>query len=143
MITFLLFTVITQAAVLEVVGPCSPVPEVLQTREIVAGTSVGAMTVTALEANHIPFHGSAEGIYSILGTPEGDGAIEVISDKKMRAYGWCYEVDGKQPDVMPDKILLQGSEHVKWFYAFSLYKDGDWRSYCEPAYKVRRKDLCR
>jgi hypothetical protein len=80
---------------------------------------------------------------SILNTPTGDDSLEVISNSEMRAYGWCYEVNGAQPAVMPDKAILKGGEHVRWFYAFSHYVAGKWVSVCEPAYTVQPAALCR
>jgi hypothetical protein len=126
----------------EIVGPCSEKP-VYEGGVPASGMSAGKATLQILEKNRAPYRGTEAGIHSILNTPEGDEAIEVISDREMRAYGWCYEVDGTQPNVMPDQFRLKGSEHLKWFYAFSHYKNGQWLTYCEPAYTVKPKGLCR
>lgn len=131
-----------KALTYEIVGACSAVPAYHGSHENFP-TDAGTATVAILERNKIPFLGSAAGIHSILNTPVGDEAIEVINDQEMRAYGWCYEVDDKQPDVMPDKVMLTGSEHLKWFYAFSHYKSGNWLTYCEPAFTVKPKNICR
>jgi len=77
-----------------------------------------------------------------LGTPTGMEAIEALSNEELRAYGWCYEVDGRQPAEMPNEVILNGSEHLKWFYAFSLSRRNVWVSYCEPAHLVRPVALC-
>lgn len=132
----------TLAASVEIIGACSAAA--LHQGEVEArGQSVGRVTVAFLEARNLPYLGAEEGLNSILGTPVGDAAIEVVGDDEMRAYGWCYEVDGRQPDVMPHEVKLQGSERVRWFYAFSHYKGGEWITYCTPAHTVRPKNLCK
>jgi len=122
-------------------GPCEERP-FLSSREVTAGASVGEMTIATLKKSQISFVGNVAGINSIMGTPIGDGAKEVISDTHMRAYGWCYEVDGFRPATMPDKIILKGTENIRWFFAYSNYQDGTWRDYCTPSYTIKPKFLC-
>ena len=129
------------AAQLEIVGPCSQKP-ILDTKWEEPASNVGAFTIEVLDYYGIKYVGSAEGLNSIQGTPTGMDAIEVISDNHMRAYGWCYEVDGRQPSKMPHHVRMQGKKHVKWFFAFSTYKDGRWRDYCTPSYSVKPDFLC-
>jgi hypothetical protein len=138
-----LLPISAKAITLDIVGPCNEKPVYSLNGAINEGDSVGSVTIAHLEANKIPYIGVAAGIHSILNTPVGRDAIEVINEQEVRAYGWCYEVDGLQPDVMPDKFFLKGDEAIKWFYAFSHYKSGNWLSYCEPAYTVRPQDLCK
>ena len=107
-----------------------------------AGLSVGAFTVRELERAEVPYEGSEAGISSIYGTATGMDALEVLNDREMRSFGWCYEVDGKQPDLMPDALVLKGGEQVRWFFAFSLYRDGKWVSYCEPASRAKGGSVC-
>lgn len=126
----------------EVIGACSEQP-LLQAQGEFADRSVGQATIEILERNSIPFQGSEEGIHSIFNTPVGSAAIEIINNREMRAYGWCFAVDGIRPELMPDQVRLMGSEHLRWFYAFSHYKNGEWVSYCEPAHTVRPASLCR
>ncbi|RZJ25676.1 MAG: DUF4430 domain-containing protein, partial [Flavobacterium sp.] len=57
-------------------------------------TSLGFLTEFLLNKGQIPYTGDKSGIASIAGSPVGDDAIEVLSDSKLRAYGWCVEVDG-------------------------------------------------
>lgn len=98
---------------------------------------VGAATVELLEEKKIPFVGNESGINSIMGTPTGDDAIEIISAESMKVYGWCYEVDGVQPDVMPDEYFFpKQASKLTWFYSYSLYEKGEWKSYCTPAFGV-------
>jgi hypothetical protein len=127
----------------DLVGPCSPKPVFhTQINLISVPQTLGQATVAILKQNRIPFDGSQEGIRSILNTPTGDDALEIISDSEMRAYGWCVTIDGRMPKLMPDQIQLKGTEHVLWFYGFSHYVAGKWISMCEPAFKVRPASLC-
>jgi hypothetical protein len=130
------------ALTLEVVGPCSETPVHRLEASVRPGSSVGAVTVSLFEAHGIPYQGTEAGLNSILNTPMGDDAIELISDRELRAYGWCYEVDGRQPDLMPDQVRIEGSEHILWFYGFAHYKNGSWLTYCEPAHKIRPAKFC-
>ena len=143
---FLLFSLLplsVSAGTYEFVGACSEQPVLTGVYEIPAsGANVGLVSVEALRQAKVPYIGDESGLASIFGTPVGDAAIELISDRELRAYGWCYEVDGRQPDVMPDQVRLTGAEHIRWFYAFSENKNNEWVSYCVPAFMVRPKDLC-
>jgi hypothetical protein len=130
------------AITFEIVGPCAAKP-VYQGNHRASGVSAGRATVDILDKYAVPYRGSEEGIHSILDTPVGDEAIEVINDEEMRVYGWCYEVDGRQPDKMPNEVMLQGEEHLRWFYAFSHYKKGDWLTYCEPAHTAKPRQCFR
>jgi hypothetical protein len=121
--------------------PCGP--ELAASSERVATGDVGSLTVSVLNDHDIPFVGSESGINSIFGTPTGDAAIEVIDDRSMRAYGWCYSVDGVVPDVMPDAYELTGTEaSIAWFFAYSSYEDGAWRRYCVPTHVERPAFVC-
>jgi hypothetical protein len=136
-----LLEVSAHALTIEIIGACSDQPA-YSGSENYSNLSVGLATMKYLNQHSIPYKGSESGIASILGTPTGDDSIEVINDHEMRAYGWCFEVDGVQPDLMPDQVILLGPEHLKWFYAFSYYDSGKWITYCEPAYTVKPKSLC-
>ena len=75
------------------------------------------------------------GIISILNYVSQDKAIEVINDTKIRAYGWCYSINGEIPDVMPDQIKLTNQDNIKWFLSYSTYDNGQWIDYCVPVNK--------
>ncbi len=137
-----LFPLLSHALTFEVVGPCDSKPLYSGAIAIEKPLSVGAASVQIFHRESIPYVGSESGMNSILGTPTGIEAIEVVSDQELRAYGWCYEVDGRQPAEMPNEVILSGGEHLKWFYAFSLNRRNEWVSYCEPAHTVKPKALC-
>lgn len=92
------------------------------------GATVGGVTVESFEDNKIPFEGSAGGISSIFG--QGSD-LEVLDDKRMKAWGWCFALDGVISDKMPDQVTIQENTKVlKWFYAYALYDSGTWTGYC-------------
>jgi len=123
-------------------GPCEEKP-FLVGENTGAGITAGALSISVLEESKTEYIGSEGGINSILGSPVGMEAIEVLSDTKMRAYGWCYEIDGFGPAAMPDEIELKGTEQVRWFFAFSTYEDGVWKDYCTPSYSVKSPFICK
>lgn len=131
----------TLAATFALEEPCTE-KILLTADQPAAGLSVGAFTIRELERASTPYVGSEGGISSIYGTATGMDALEVLNDREMRSFGWCYEVDGRQPGVMPNAVVLKGTEHVRWFFAFSLYRDGQWVSYCEPASRAKGGSVC-
>jgi hypothetical protein len=130
------------AASYEIVGPCQAEATYKGDFPITDPISVGDMTMAILINQQIPYEGSTQGINSMMNTPTGNDAIEILSNSEVRAYGWCYEVDGVQPALMPGEYTLTGNEHVRWFYAYSVFRSGRWVSYCEPAYNVKPAPLC-
>jgi hypothetical protein len=97
-----------------------------------------------MDQNKIPYQGSERGFNSIYNTPVGDAAIEVISDTEMRAYGWCYFVDGTEPGIFADEIVLVNSiNKIEWVFSFAHYKNGKWIAMCEPAYSITPDFLCK
>ena len=112
-------------------------------KEVDLNQSVGEAMIHALNKFTIPYIGSMGGLNSLLHTPTGLDAIEVIDDTRLRAYGWCYEVNGIQPDVMMDKYFFDSPEDsLRWFYGYSFYDRGEWKEYCIPAYQSPLKRYC-
>lgn len=141
LLSFFLFSQIILSAEIEIYGPCSSRP-ILKTQWESSARNVGLFTVQVLDYFGIQYIGNAESIESIQGTPTGMDAIEVVNDHHMRAYGWCYEVDGRQPSKMPHRVRMKGKKHIKWFFAFSSYKRGQWSDYCTPAHTIKPRFLC-
>lgn len=105
--------------------------------------SVGHFTVAELKRNRIEFIGSQGNIQSIMGTPIGAEAIEVRDSRNMWAYGWCYEVNGIEPGVMPLQYMIRSqADHIRWFYAFTEMKNGQWLTMCRPAEQRPLKKYC-
>ena len=97
--------------------------------------NVGAFTLSVLAQNSIPFQGDEYSITSILNAPHGDEAIDIVSEREMFLYGWCYSVNDKLAEVMPGDYIFQSSEDsLIWFYGYSHFRDGAWLSMCSPSY---------
>jgi hypothetical protein len=95
------------------------------------GVSLGELSIRALEGLALPYLGSDAGINSIFNTPTGLDAMEVLSDTDMRAYGWCYLVDGELVDRYANDIPSKGIDTVTWFYGYALMENATWVSMCE------------
>lgn len=141
---FLFTTVKSYAITYKVIGPCSSTPEFLGSYEVSDfSTNVGMYSLNIFDKTPIPYLGTESGFNSILGTPTGDGAIEILSDTKMRAYGWCYSVNGVKPDVIPqDYFFKTQDDELVWFYGYSTYDDGEWVDYCVPSFTVKASQFC-
>jgi hypothetical protein len=139
-----LFSLNTNAATIKITGPCSEIPIVESSINILDfKINLGKITVDFLTQEKIPFVGSEYGFNSINGTDVGDDAIEILSDTKLRAYGWCYTINNIANDKMPDEIFLtKQSDSISWFYAFATYDRGVWKDYCTPAYKIHYSKFC-
>lgn len=132
------------SAEIKIIGPCSPIPT--NEKNIVVKDikdNVGNITVDFLTQEKIPFTGSEFGISSINNSAVGDDALEILSDTKMRAYGWCFTINDKLVDKMPNEIYLTTKQDsIVWFYAYSTYNEGVWSDYCTPAYKLKPSIFC-
>lgn len=104
--------------------------ELLASREYVAElpSTVGDQTISVFDQMGVPYLGSIYGIHKIY---ELDQRIDVLSDTEMKAYGWCFSVDGLTPETLThETVLLQQSSVVQWYYAYAHYKDGEWIGQC-------------
>lgn len=129
----------------KVYGPCSekPVHEGKVPMKKF-DTSVGALSVQVFEENKIPYIGSEEGFNSIIGTPTDHNSMEIVSKDEMRAYGWCYSVNGQFPEQMPNEVFFtENNAELVWFYAYSTVKNNQWQEdYCTPAYNIKAPQFC-
>jgi hypothetical protein len=137
-----------EASTFTVIGPCDAKPILQVPFQNGPGekstNTLGDITVSLLQKHQVPFQGDRSGIKSILNSPVGDDAIEVLSNSELRAYGWCVSVNGQQPAEMPDTVILKGSQNqVIWFYAYSRYDRGVWKDYCTPSFKLKTLPVCR
>ncbi|HAN05475.1 MAG TPA: hypothetical protein DCW72_06730 [Elusimicrobia bacterium] len=131
-------------AVFSVIGPCSenPVFE-LEFPAAGAGDTAGQISERIFKENGLPYEGGAGGFTSILGSPSGLAAVEVVSAKKTRFYGWCFSSDGVLPEVTPDAFYPDATTaRLTWFYAFSTYENGNWTDSCVPSYTVKAAQFC-
>jgi hypothetical protein len=75
------------------------------------------------------------GVESItpIGQPSLGFFLEELNDKELRAYGWCYSVDGITPDLLADEYILGGAESkITWYFGYASRVLGHWISQCEP-----------
>lgn len=107
--------------------------------------SVSKITHYMFNNFKIQFEGDENSISSILGTPVGDASIEVVADDHMFVYGWCYEVDGVQPNVIMSQFTFDPHIHkeIKWVFGYAEYLRGQWVTYCTPVYKDPREYICK
>lgn len=139
----LIFSTAIYAQSLEIVGPCSSEPTDSYVSEDFSPMSLGAFTLEGLDALGLSYQGNERGLNSIEGSVIGMDALEVLSDTEMRAYGWCFSINGEVPEIYADEIPLTSSaDHVVWFFAFAHYQGGDWVAQCVPAHIVKPAKLC-
>lgn len=98
------------------------------------GVNAGRATVDFLELarsrDGISWEGNERGVLSIAGL----GNQVVQEGNEIRAYGWCYSVNGVEPDRTPDQVIIpHDMSRLVWFYAYGRMVDGEWREQCVPA----------
>lgn len=129
----------------EVIGPCSETPVYSGAMNLNSPpASVGDFSVQVFDANKIPYIGSEMGFNSIVNTPTDRNSIEIVSKTELRAYGWCYSVNGEFPEQMPHEAFFPNNEaKLIWFYAYSTIKNNQWQDdYCTPAYNIKAEQFC-
>lgn len=130
-ITVFFTSIHASALEFKVIHPYEQVALIETTIELEATETLGALTIKVLDDSGLEYLGNERGIHSILETPIGDEAIEVISDTEMKVFGWCFEVDGQLPVFLADQVQLQPTTKiVEWFFGYARYKEGEWVSYC-------------
>jgi hypothetical protein len=142
LILLIFISINLKAVEITFIGPCDE-DFIMKENVSEAYRNVGELTIGTLKKFNIPFIGTPEGISSIFETPIGDRALEVVSDIEMRAYGWCYSVDGFSPKLYPHQVpVYSHTKSIVWHYGFARYYKGQWVTQCTPAYTIRPKFLC-
>lgn len=140
---FLLLPLSANAVKWKVLGPCSNKPVFQGAYEADLKKSVGEISQEIFNANKIPYVGMAAGFNSINNSPIGLDALEVVSNTVMRAYGWCYAVNGRIPKVMPDQVQAASQDDtIAWFYGYSTNIENEWTDYCIPGYQIKAAQFC-
>lgn len=139
---FFFFIVQTYAATLKVIGPCSEEPLFEAQTVLSTQTNAGRFTVGVLKEHGIPFQGEERGMNSIFNTPVGLEAMEVLNDREMLAYGWCYSVNDIEPALYPNEVILGPEDKVKWWFGYAHFLNGEWISQCEPSHTRRSPQFC-
>lgn len=132
MLIFLLFLCqFTYATTIEVIGPLKTIiPQ--ESVQVNLEDSLGKISVNFFNQKNLSYVGNEAGIVSIQ---EDGNWIEIISDTEMKAYGWCFSLNGKVLETMSDQtFLVSQNDHIRWFYAYAHYKDGYWIAQCHPVF---------
>lgn len=137
----LLIPFLSQAAEFEIIGPCNEKP-VYELSIADQFETVADLTFHILNKNKIPYTGTHKGITSLLNAPQGDDALEVLSDTQMRAYGWCFFVNGEVVMDYADETYLNPGDKIQWIYSYAWY-DREWKSMCNESYKVKSDFICK
>lgn len=96
--------------------------------ESVMPSTVGDISVQVFDAAQIKYEGGSYGFSKIYDLGQD---IDVISDTEMKAYGWCFAINGEVPETMPDKTeVLHQESVIEWYYAYAHYKGGEWIGQC-------------
>jgi hypothetical protein len=126
----------------QVLDPCSG-KVVLSEQHGSSNASVGELSERVLTRTFGDFIGSSLGVNTMLGTPIGQEALEIISRREMRSYGWCYAVDGVVPEVYPLNFPLSNvQKSVQWFFGYAFYDSGEWLTQCEPLHVNPHSFIC-
>ena len=100
--------------------------------------TVGQVSVDFFNTFAVPFVGDIDGIVSIHGLGSD---MDLISDSEMKAYGWCYSIDGVVPEDFVHKISIDAQKtELIWFYAYAYYKSGQWTHQCVPHGEVTSEE---
>jgi hypothetical protein len=147
LLSIILFAITTQASAFEftITDICENKLVLNENIEILNDVSAGDLTLYMFKQYEIPYIGNIDSISSIFNTKTGLDSYEVISDTEMKVFGWCYEIDGVQPDVFMSQVTIDPTVHKKmnWFYGYAHYKEGEWLTYCTPVYEDKNEFICK
>ncbi|MCJ8276242.1 MAG: hypothetical protein HRT44_02960 [Bdellovibrionales bacterium] len=89
---------------------------------------VGDISIQTFEKFEVPYDGSILGISEIF---EIGQELDIISNSEMKAYGWCFSVDGVSPETLTHETVIEDQEStLKWYYAYAHYVSGEWVGQC-------------
>lgn len=92
---------------------------------------VGETTIAIFDQYNVPYVGSDSGIVELYNLKQ---EIKVVSDTEMKAFGWCFSINGVVVETMPDETeVVSANSIIQWFYAYAHYKDGQWIGQCMRA----------
>lgn len=130
------------SGVIQFVGPCSDEPIFESKFSALEDDTVGSVTVEVLTSNNIAFLGTERAMNSIFNTPTGLDAMEVLSDTQMNAHGWCYSINGTEPNQFANEIKVQEGDSILWWFGYAHYDSGKWVTQCEPTYTRAPEQFC-
>jgi hypothetical protein len=108
-----------------------------ETHDADLSKSAGLFTVDAFnEAQNLhklTFKGDEDGLVSVNSLAND---TKVISQTEIKAYGWCFSINGVVPSTMSNEtFFLSNSDTLTWFYGYAHYLNGNWVNMCVPAWR--------
>lgn len=91
-------------------------------------SNVGVVSLAYFSDHSIEYDGSELGFRAIAGVEQ---RLDILSKSEMKAYGWCFSVDGVIPETLTHETVLTNDSTLRWFFAFAHYQAGVWLSQCE------------
>ena len=131
------------ATQIEIIGPCKSKP-LYKFNATINGKdlSVGKVTIDSFKEFDIDYVGNEDSILTIESIPTLEQSFEIVNENHIRAYGWCYQVDGFEPDVIPSEYPLSEGKLITWFIGFAEKINGVWITQCIPANTISPDHLC-
>ena len=132
------------AITFSVIGPCSETPLKEGTFDVPdLSSNVIKVSTSIFDQNSIEYIANIDGISSIANTPTGKDSVEDLGEGKIRAYGWCYSLNGVITESSPkETFFLNNDDKLVWFFGYSTYDGEKWSDYCEPSYKIKAAQFC-
>lgn len=99
--------------------------------------TVGNFTIAvfqeAVAVGKLKFEGDEDSIVSINGITND---MRSPAPGILRAYGWCFSLDGVVPATMPgDTKLESNAAKIEWFYGYMVFQDNIWSEVCVPGWE--------
>ena len=113
-------------------NPFSNVTAVETTLALQPLDSAGTVSLRAFQMwqslGKLKYIGDAHGITSVDNVKSD---LFIVSDREMKAYGWCFKVDDQVPSVYADEFVLERSHQlIEWYYGYAHYLNGQWIGMC-------------
>ena len=72
-------------------------------------SNVGETTIAIFDQHSVPHKGTDSGIVEIYNLKQ---EIKVVSDTEMKAYGWCFSINGIVVETMPDETNVITADSI-------------------------------
>ncbi|MCB0420806.1 MAG: hypothetical protein KDD61_07410 [Bdellovibrionales bacterium] len=104
--------------------------------------TVGQITLQLLSQQSFSYVANEAAVHRILNSPIGNEALDIVNDHTMRAYGWCYLVNGVYSEDFPSQKIVGPYDTITWYFGFALYDKGQWVRQCAPAHEAPPLAFC-
>lgn len=122
----------------KVVGACNAQAIEEGTSDVDLKKSVFESSKNIFDDNEIPYEIDYDHFSSILSSPSGEAAIEVVDKMTTRYYHWCSMVNGALTYVSPAEVLFSKQTDVLiWYFGYTEYFGHRIITDCAPAFKVQ------